>query len=121
MAFCPNADGIFQAKIDIDTSTAGSFFVAAADLDGDHRLLLLSAKRQSCCPWYRNNGRWYFTEKFDIATTAKRASSVAVVDLNGDRDLDVLSSPVDDNRWNPKYGGIFPDKIHITTTGRWCF
>ena len=69
----------------IATDAKAAESVAAADLDGDGDIDVLSASAEDKkIAWYQNDGRGHFTTRRTITTDAQWAQSVSVADLDGD-------------------------------------
>ena len=87
----------FGARRVIQAPAGGAWGVAAADLDGDGDLDVLSGSvTDSTVAWYENqNGLGTFGPRLVISNTAGQPKTVAAVDLDGDGDLDVVSSSDD--------------------------
>lgn len=77
-------------KIDIDKNIDTPHSLAAADLDGDGDLDLVtcSSKRGGMTVWYENDGKANFTRH--IMDKDQCSYDIRLVDLDGDGDLDVL-------------------------------
>jgi hypothetical protein len=89
--------GVFPSR-DISTTADGAADVAAADLDGDGDVDVVSAARLSgLITWYENDGAAdpAFTAH-DIAS-APGATSVALADIDGDGDIDIAASSLGDH------------------------
>jgi len=84
----------FGAQQVISTLADEAYFVAAADLDGDGDLDVLSASQaDDKIAWYENtDGAGSFGLQQVISTLANGPRSVAAADVDGDGDLDVLSA-----------------------------
>ncbi len=86
--------------------------VAAADIDGDGHLDVVSASYfDSRIAWYKNGGGASPTwTTYDISTTANGAMSVFVADIDGDGKLDTLSAAelADKVTWYKNGGGSPP-------------
>eukprot|EP00632_Arachnochrysis_sp_CCMP2950_P016844 CAMPEP_0185701558 /NCGR_PEP_ID=MMETSP1164-20130828/9724_1 /TAXON_ID=1104430 /ORGANISM="Chrysoreinhardia sp, Strain CCMP2950" /LENGTH=245 /DNA_ID=CAMNT_0028368627 /DNA_START=44 /DNA_END=778 /DNA_ORIENTATION=+ len=115
----------FSSKRVITRTAEGASSVAAADLDADGDVDVVSASIwDDTIAWYENDGgsRPSFT-KHVITTTADGANSVAVADLDADRDVDVLSASYEDDTvaWYENDGAGNFTKHVITTTadGAW--
>ncbi len=87
----------------------GADSAAAADLDGDGDLDVLSTSWQdNTIAWYQNtDGRGLFGKRQVIAARIRGANSIQAADLDGDGDLDVLSTSATDNRivWHENTDG----------------
>jgi hypothetical protein len=92
------SSAVFAPQSIISTTADSAETVAAADLDGDGDMDVLSAsKNDSTIAWYENDGSESFAEHA-ISTTAGGARAVTVADVDGDGDLDVLSA----SSWDSK-------------------
>jgi hypothetical protein len=102
IAWYRNTDGkgSFGPQQRISTQAFGARFVAAADVDGDGDVDVLSASSgDSKIAWYQNtDGKGSFGPQQVITTRADGAASVASADLDGDGDLDVLSASSNDHK-----------------------
>ncbi|MDB5387432.1 MAG: hypothetical protein JWM11_3078 [Planctomycetaceae bacterium] len=88
-----------QFGVAIPITTTGSIsFTAAADMDRDVDLDLLSASfnGDDTIAWYENDGHENFTRHI-IATHATQATCVIAADVNGDGFLDVVASSLGNN------------------------
>jgi WD40 repeat protein len=92
--------------------------VAAADLDGDGDIDLLSASQlDSKLAWYEQTARGF--EEHAISLTARGARRIRTADLDGDGDLDLMSTSSDDGNiaWYENRGGPPPAFIeHVVST-----
>ncbi|KAK7232242.1 hypothetical protein SO694_00030229 [Aureococcus anophagefferens] len=76
----------------INDQADSSWWVFAADVDGDGDVDALSAARNDdTVAWYENDGSESFTERV-ITTLADGAFSVFAIDVDGDGDVDALSA-----------------------------
>jgi hypothetical protein len=123
IAWYENTDGAatFGSQQVISTLTDGAQSVAAADIDGDGDLDVLSASlNDDEIAWYENtDGAGTFGSQQVISTLADGARSVAAADIDGDGDLDVLSASLTDDEiaWyeNTDGAGTFGSQQVIST------
>lgn len=90
----------------ITTNASGATGVAAADMDGDGDMDVLSADVFSGeITWYENNGSQDFTAH-TVATGQAGAVHARPADIDGDGDMDVLSAAFQGNRiaWHENDG-----------------
>jgi FG-GAP-like repeat len=113
LAWYENSDGRghFGSQRVLTTVADGAMSIAAADLDSDGDLDVLSATRLgSEIAWYENSdGGGNFTLRHIISTLADTPFSVIAADLDGDGDLDAVSASTGDDTiaWYENRGGQF--------------
>ncbi len=106
----------------ITAAAVGAVSVAAADLDGDGDIDVLSASYgDDTIAWYENtDGDGTFGAQQVISTAADRATYVFAADFDGDGDIDVLSASGNDDKiaWyeNVDGDGTFGVQRVISTT-----
>ena len=95
----------------VNNEAAGARGLAAADLNGDGYLDLLTASSaDNSINWYANDGSQTFTA-YAISETALGASSVFATDLDRDGDTDVIATSADDNTlWWFEYDATAEDE-----------
>lgn len=75
------------------------YSAAAADLDGDGDMDILSASDQHRIEWYENmDGKGAFSTSKVITSAADKAYDLFTADVDSDGDLDVLSASLRDNK-----------------------
>lgn len=129
IAWYANADGLgsFGAEQEITTSADGVLSIAAADVDGDGDLDVLSASyRDNKIAWYENtDGFGTFGAPQVITAAASGARMVEAADVDGDGDLDALSTSFDDGTvaWyeNTDGAGTFGAQQLITSAADGAF
>jgi hypothetical protein len=103
-------------KYVISTNVDSVESVAAADIDGDGYMDVLSASYgDDKVIWYKNDGGENFTP-YEISTSADGANKVITADIDGDGDIDVLSSLFQDDSiiWYKNDGaGNFNDYYNL--------
>jgi len=86
---------------DPDGDTAGAYYVAPADIDGDGDMDVFSASRLShTVAWHENDGSEYFIYH-ELKHNAYGVRTVIAADIDRDGDMDAISASVDDDtvRW----------------------
>ena len=112
IAWYENLDGqgSYGSLISITRAARGATDVAAADLDGDGDMDVVSSSSfDDKIAWYRNeDGAGGFSGQIDISDNADLATAVHVADIDGDGDLDIVSASSGDDKiaWYENLDGM---------------
>jgi hypothetical protein len=97
----------------IETGGDYAYSVAAADMDGDGDIDLLSAANDYTIAWHENDGQQNFTTHA-ILPANFYGRFVKPADIDGDGDMDMIAALRDRTSWLENIGGTFNE--HVITT-----
>jgi len=115
-------NGEFGSQNSISTTFQDAWKIISFDLDGDHKMDLLTGSYNGGLAWYKNEGDGVFSPRITITNNnASNITSINAIDLDNDSDLDILFSSFDTGRiaWIENQGGGILGSQQIITSQAW--